>query len=64
MNSLTSTINVNVNSQIKREANAILNDLGLNMSIAINMFLTQVIKRNGKLETKGYRNVEKCLRIS
>lgn len=47
MNSLMSTININVNSQIKKEANAILNDLGLNMSTAINMFLTQVIKRNG-----------------
>lgn len=38
MNSLMSTINVNVNSQIKKEAEEI---------------------RNGKLEIKGYRNVEK-----
>ena len=39
MSSLTSTINVNVNSNIKKEANNILNDLGLNMSTAINIFL-------------------------
>ena len=47
MSSLTSTINVNVNSNIKKEANNILNDLGLNMSTAINIFLTQVVKRKG-----------------
>lgn len=47
MSSLTSTINVNVNSNIKKKANNILNDLGLNMSTAINIFLTQVVKRKG-----------------
>lgn len=47
MASMTSVINVNVDSNIKKEATAILKDLGLNMSTAINMFLTQVIKRDG-----------------
>lgn len=47
MAELTSAINVNVDSNIKREATAILNGLGLNMSTAINMFLTQVVKRDG-----------------
>lgn len=47
MASLTSAINVNVDSKIKEEATNILKDLGLNMSTFINMALTQVVKRNG-----------------
>ena len=43
----TATINVNVDSNIKEEATAILKGLGLNMSTAINMFLAQVVKRDG-----------------
>ena len=43
----SSAINVNVDSEIKKQATAILNDLGLNMSTAINMFLTQVVKTDG-----------------
>ena len=43
----SSVINVNVDSEVKKQATAILNDLGLNMSTAINMFLTQVIKTDG-----------------
>lgn len=47
MASLTSVVNVNVDSNLKKQANYILNDLGLNMSTAINMFLTQVVKHDG-----------------
>ena len=47
MANLTSTINVNVDYNVKKQATAILNDLGLNMSTAINMFLSQVIKQDG-----------------
>ena len=47
MASLTSAINVNVDAKVKEEATAILKDLGLNMSTAINMFLVQVIKKDG-----------------
>lgn len=47
MNNTTSAINVNVDSNIKKEATRILNDLGMNMSTAINVFLTQVVKRDG-----------------
>lgn len=47
MASLTSVINVNVDAKVKEEATAILKDLGLNMSTAINMFLVQVIKKDG-----------------
>ena len=47
MASMTSAINVNVDTEVKDEATAILKGLGLNMSTAINMFLAQVVKRNG-----------------
>ena len=47
MANITSTINVNVDSNLKKEATEILNDLGLNMSTAINIFLNQVVKNRG-----------------
>lgn len=47
MTSLTSAINVQVDARVKEEATTILKGLGLNMSTAINMFLTQVVKRDG-----------------
>ncbi len=47
MANLTSAINVQVDSQTKKEATEILKDLGLNMSTAINLFLRQIIKRDG-----------------
>lgn len=47
MSNLTSAINVQVDSATKQEATAILNDLGLSMSAAINLFLKQVVKRDG-----------------
>lgn len=47
MNNLTSVINVNVDSDLKKKATNVLNDLGLNMSTAINMFLKQIVKRDG-----------------
>lgn len=47
MASMTSAININVDTKIKEEATSILKDLGLNMSTFINMALTQVVKRNG-----------------
>lgn len=43
----SSVIHVNVNSKVKNDASEILNGLGLNMSTAINIFLTQVVKRKG-----------------
>lgn len=47
MANLTTAINVNVDTKIKEEATSILKSLGLNMSTAINMFLAQVVKRDG-----------------
>ncbi len=42
-----SAINVQVNSQDKKQATLILKDLGLNMSTAINIFIKQIIKNDG-----------------
>ena len=47
MANLTTAINVNVDKKNKEIATEILKDLGLNMSTAINMFLAQIVKRNG-----------------
>lgn len=47
MENKTSAINIQVDSNIKKEATMVLTDLGLSMSSAINLFLKQVIKRNG-----------------
>ena len=47
MANMTSAININVDKHIKEETTAILKDLGLNMSKVINMFLAQVVKRDG-----------------
>ena len=47
MKSLTSAINVQVDTKDKEEATNILKDLGLNMSTAINMFIKQIIKNDG-----------------
>lgn len=43
----TTNINVRVDSTLKQEAEALFNDLGLNMSSAINMFLRSAINHNG-----------------
>lgn len=47
MASLTSAINIQIDSETKRKATDILNNLGLSMSAAINIFLRQVIKKDG-----------------
>lgn len=47
MASLTSAINIQIDSETKIKATDILNNLGLSMSTAINIFLRQVIKKDG-----------------
>ncbi len=47
METLTSAINVQVDTKDKEQATNILKDLGLNMSTAINMFIKQIIKNDG-----------------
>lgn len=43
----TTNINVRIDSGLKQEAEALFNDLGLNMSSAITMFLKSAINYNG-----------------
>lgn len=43
----TTNINVRVDSALKQEAEALFNDLGLNMSSAITMFLRSAINHDG-----------------
>ena len=42
-----SNININVDSDIKNEAQDLLDSLGLDLATAIKMFLLQMIKRRG-----------------
>ena len=56
MGNSISVVNVKVDSNIKKQATEIFNDLGLNMSTAINMFLTQVVKTDGiPFEIKNHK---------
>ena len=47
MASLTSAINIQVDTRDKDEATNLLKDLGLNMSTYLNMALKQLIKNGG-----------------
>ncbi len=47
MANVTSTINVLVPIEVKEEATKIFNNLGLNMSTAMNIFLKKVIQERG-----------------
>lgn len=40
----TTNLNVRVDSTLKEEADSLFNRLGLNMSTAVNMFLTKCVK--------------------
>lgn len=43
----TTNINVRIDSELKQEAEALFNDLGLNMSAAITMFLKSAVSHDG-----------------
>ena len=40
-------INIRVNEEVKKEAETIFKSLGLNMSVAMNLFLKKCINENG-----------------
>lgn len=40
-------INIRVNDEVKKEAETIFKSLGLNMSVAVNLFLKKCINENG-----------------
>lgn len=43
----TTNINVRVDMELKQNAESLFNDLGLNMSVAITMFLKSAVSHNG-----------------
>ena len=43
----TTNINVRVDTELKRSAESLFNDLGLNMSAAITMFLKSAVSHDG-----------------
>ena len=43
----TTTLNIRVNKDLKKQSEAILSLLGLNTSTAVNMFLNAVVRNNG-----------------
>ena len=45
MENKTSAINIQIDSNLKKEATSVLTELGLSMSSAINLFLKQVVKK-------------------
>ena len=47
MENNTCVINIQIDSNVKKEATMVLTELGLSMSSAINLFLKQVVKKNG-----------------
>ena len=47
MNRATTTINIRVDSELKQSAEELFNDLGLNMSSAITMFLKSAVSYDG-----------------
>ena len=48
-----STINVNVPAKVKEEANNLFNNLGLNMSTAINLFLKKSLAEESPKPSKA-----------
>jgi len=43
----TTTLNIRVNKDLKKQSDMILSLLGLNTSTAVNMFLNAVVRNNG-----------------
>ena len=55
----TTNINVRVDTELKQSAESLFNDLGLNMSAAITLFLKSAVSYNGiPFEIKRIPNVE------
>lgn len=45
INSKTTNINIRIDADLKKQAENLFNELGLNMSVAVNLFLIQCVKR-------------------
>ena len=55
MGNATATMSIRVDAEVKKQAESLFEDLGLNMTTAVNIFLRQVISHDGlpfKLDRK------------
>ena len=43
---MTATINIKTDSELKKQAESLFNDLGMNMTTAFNIFLRQSVREN------------------
>ncbi|OUO26569.1 type II toxin-antitoxin system RelB/DinJ family antitoxin [Eubacterium sp. An3] len=43
----TTNLNIRTDKEVKMQAESILNELGLNMTTAVNIFLKSIIRENG-----------------
>ncbi|HHT96118.1 MAG TPA: type II toxin-antitoxin system RelB/DinJ family antitoxin [Clostridia bacterium] len=43
----TTSLNIRVDKTVKKQADEVFNELGINMTTAVNMFLRAVIRENG-----------------
>ena len=54
----TTNLNVRVDENLKKTADTLLNELGLNMSTAINIYLKQIVRENG-IPFAGYAGCQR-----
>ena len=47
MGNATATMSIRVDAEVKKQAESLFEDLGLNMTTAVNIFLRQVISHDG-----------------
>lgn len=57
------SMNIRMDSEVKRKAEAIFSEIGMNMTTAINIFLKQAIRENGipfelKINTPNFETVK------
>ena len=62
----TTNLNVRVDENLKKTVDTLLNELGLNMSTAINIYLKQIVRENGipfeiKLDKPNAETLQACL---
>jgi DNA-damage-inducible protein J len=60
------TINVRINSEVKNKSETILNELGLSLSTAIDLYLTRIIQERGipfEIKLPSVDETEKALKI-
>lgn len=60
----TTNLNVRVDENLKKTADTLLNELGLNMSTAINIYLKQIVRRTAyRLKSNLISQMQKPCRL-